>query len=721
MKLSAIRNSYKNKAGHFDTHVTRNMHFGLCLMLVTMSTASFASDPVEYSVTVNATTNASIKAKQTLVGIEVETTGHSIVGGGLSSQMLFDSSFEDPKDDPSFSSSVNRPACPGPCHWSYSPGASIVIGAAFNGNRSVILQPASRVSSAGLYGRGLSLVAGSRYEGYLFAKAASDAVLTIGLSTHCVLPDIRTGSTLRLAVTASEWTMVNFSLPFSSSTSTPLGCLYLEASSAAVQVDQVFLEHMDGLWRKGSAESMHLRGDVTDALLLRDETTGAVGLQALRLNGGMIGDTTYVWKNLRGPAWSRPVASGSGSWTNYQSYPFAMFDALELAEKAGVGLIMLGINVWHETPETARDLVDYLFGDNTTTYGALRAADGHLAPYNASHIIIELGNEETKAAYWDVARPILTAMRTQCASLYQQNKSAGGQELTALKWSIMYCAWGLAHCNATIVERIAADTASIASSMVWDQHDGAKNFEWPDFFFKQHGAFLALLRGNGWTQDEALIIGETNCGGRPSLPMAVCSSLNRALVYSLFVSDAVRSGYTTSVMPAVWAYATCDSTGMVCGGADGGSAWLQPELVITSSEVIKQPSWYAHRLISHNWGDVVLPVSPNRTTDSSDPTTFLDVLALSREADGSVAILATYTGNQTRTLHVTAVLGTAGRVCDGNVRSEVLSAANISAINTQADPNNVVPTKGEVVVADGVATMVLLPHSISTFTLRRCK
>jgi hypothetical protein len=203
--------------------------------------------------------------------------------------------------------------------------------------------------------------------------------------------------------------------------------------------------------------------------------------------------------------------------------------------------------------------------------------------------------------------------------------------------------------------------------------------------------------------------------------MAVCSSLNRAIVFALFVSDAVRSGYTTSVMPAVWAYASCDPAGMVCGGGDGNSAWLQPELVLTSSDVIKQPSWYAHRLISHSWGDLVLPVSPNRTTDDGDPSTFLDLLALSREADGSVAILATYTGNQTRTLHVKVVLGAAGRVCEGVVGSEVLSAVNISAINTQAAPSNVVPIKGKVVVADGVATIALLPHSVSTFLLQRCK
>ena len=42
--------------------------------------------------------NVTIDALSTTVGVELEAVGHSIVGGGLSSQLLFDASFEDPKD-----------------------------------------------------------------------------------------------------------------------------------------------------------------------------------------------------------------------------------------------------------------------------------------------------------------------------------------------------------------------------------------------------------------------------------------------------------------------------------------------------------------------------------------------------------------------------------------------------------------------------------------------
>ena len=186
-----------------------------------------------------------------------------------------------------------------------------------------------------------------------------------------------------------------------------------------------------------------------------------------------------------------------------------------------------------------------------------------------------LGNEETRPDYWDAAQPILVAMRSRCAALHTEGKAARGQDLTGLRWSIMYCAWGVrpataATCNTTIKLRIADDTAAISSSVLWDQHDSSNKLAFPDAQFQRHDSMVAMLRGRGWTQDAPLIIGETNCG---PVPEAVCSSLNRALVYSLFISDAARKGYVASVMPAVWAYAACDAAGMVCGGDDGGTAW----------------------------------------------------------------------------------------------------------------------------------------------------
>ena len=60
------------------------------------------------------------------------------------------------------------------------------------------------------------------------------------------------------------------------------------------------------------------------------------------------------------------------------------------------------------------------------------------------------------------------------------------------------------------------------------------------------------------------------------------------------------------------------------------------------------------------------------------------------------------------------------QACDGDVVSEVLSGANVSAYNSQAEPDKVAPSRGKVVVTHGVARSTLLPHSLSVFTLRRC-
>ncbi len=43
------------------------------------------------------------------------------------------------------------------------------------------------------------------------------------------------------------------------------------------------------------------------------------------------------------------------------------------------------------SPEDWADLVEYLFGNATTTWGAQRYMDGHPAPYRATYF--EIGNE----------------------------------------------------------------------------------------------------------------------------------------------------------------------------------------------------------------------------------------------------------------------------------------------------------------------------------------
>ncbi len=56
-----------------------------------------------------------------------------------------------------------------------------------------------------------------------------------------------------------------------------------------------------------------------------------------------------------------------------------------------------------------------------------------------------------------------------------------------------------------------------------------------------------------------------------------------ALRYGLYTHLAARRGYVGSVSPAVWAYATCDANGTVCGATDGQNDWPQAALIVTPS------------------------------------------------------------------------------------------------------------------------------------------
>ena len=238
----------------------------LRLLLLAGATARSAV-PVDVRTTVNVADPVD-NAAQTLIGVELEAVGHGIVGGGLSSQMIFDGSFEDPKD-----------AGATPAHWRFTGGGVDHAAPAFNGNASARLavaqgaQGTARAESSGLYRRGLSLKRGKTYAGWVALRCSVGAVVRAGLAP---------GSGAPLAPSAplacgEEWALANFSLAWDAPT-TNRGAWAVEltggASAAWASVDVIFVECVDELWR-----GMHVRSDVADALTLGGK------LQSIRLDG----------------------------------------------------------------------------------------------------------------------------------------------------------------------------------------------------------------------------------------------------------------------------------------------------------------------------------------------------------------------------------------------------------------------------------------------------
>ena len=112
-------------------------------------------------------------------------------------------------------------------------------------------------------------------------------------------------------------------------------------------------------------------------------------------------DDTFQWKKTIGPIEERP-GHMSHNW-HYRSSDGLGFDEyLQLAEDMGAAplfVVNVGLGHGYYIPmedldtlvQNTLDAIEYANGDGSTTFGAMRIKNGHVAPYNLK--FIEIGNE----------------------------------------------------------------------------------------------------------------------------------------------------------------------------------------------------------------------------------------------------------------------------------------------------------------------------------------
>lgn len=116
----------------------------------------------------------------------------------------------------------------------------------------------------------------------------------------------------------------------------------------------------------------------------------SLGIRSLRYPGGILVDT-FEWPLAIGPLVSRGEALGD--FGKRQTPSFGLDEFLALCESEGLEPL-LQVNVL-DTPQHAAELVEYVNGPATSTFGAMRAANGHPAPWGVTYW--ELGNEPSFA------------------------------------------------------------------------------------------------------------------------------------------------------------------------------------------------------------------------------------------------------------------------------------------------------------------------------------
>jgi alpha-L-arabinofuranosidase len=113
-----------------------------------------------------------------------------------------------------------------------------------------------------------------------------------------------------------------------------------------------------------------------------------MGIQMIR-QGGTVSQT-FTWKDWRGAPWAR--ASLGHVWGDSLVSGWGPFEFIDMANAIGIVPV---VTLAYDTNSAAdwADLVEYLWADDTTTWGSVRIHnDSHAAPFNIT--IFEIGNEE---------------------------------------------------------------------------------------------------------------------------------------------------------------------------------------------------------------------------------------------------------------------------------------------------------------------------------------
>ena len=137
-----------------------------------------------------------------------------------------------------------------------------------------------------------------------------------------------------------------------------------------------------------------------------------MGITSIRLGGGFASESYYFWKHWRGLPENR--GDLGAKWGSDLMSGFGPFEALQLGEETGIEIVVDtaaeasavhhgGVAyAWKEpccnTTDLA-DLIEYVVGDENTTWGKLRIVDrgGKTEPYPLT--FIELGNEQINTRF----------------------------------------------------------------------------------------------------------------------------------------------------------------------------------------------------------------------------------------------------------------------------------------------------------------------------------
>ena len=635
-----------------------------------------------------------------LTGACLEDVNHEVYGG-IYSQMIFGESFEEEPMDirpdltPAFEGLEGTVSCLAEREHlrtsseirSWQPFRRGTARGRFKatqlrarrGVRSQRIEFAGGDGEVGIENRGLNrwgmhVVAGRRYEGTLVAAAEMpdrdpDATVAVHLRLALVTDTADTvafGETVVHVPADGQWHVLSYAIDTTGGTDSGEIAQFevLLSAPATVWVDYVRLE--PGPW--GRFHGLPVRRDIGEALV--DQ-----GLTLLRYGGYMINTdwaheqqvpgSGYRWKKMIGPRHDRPPYRGT--FYRYNSNGFGIIDYIAFCEAAGFVCVPT-LNPM-ETIQDLRDFVEYVNGQVDTPWGALRARDGHPAPFGLRYI--QIGNEE-HARRGPGLPPLVdlayaARIRSTVTALHEKDPA-----IVPILGAGLWANGDGSLRDPQNVGRIRKVVEAVRGfEVLWDVHVNG------DDLMDAHDAAegISLIRR---VIDEAdpdnrigLCVLEEN-GGRHDLQRAL------GHVHNIMTFERLRLVVLDSAANCLQPWQQNDN------------AWDQGQLFFTQSQVWGMPPYYAQQMLSRAYQPFLVE------SEASDARAMLDVVATRSETGDVVVLKILNLGSEP----VGCTLKLQGREPVAGEVSVTTLTGPLDAENTPEAPERIVPEE-RVVAWDG--------------------
>ena len=377
---------------HTDLEAYRNMQYSVTAQSFAEKNAGLR--PVNVSLSINIENKKKISDK--LVGVFFEDLNYA-ADGGLYAELIQNRGFE--------YSAKDRREWNSASYWKSSNGKLQIESKEpvhENNPHYAVLQKDEQLLNEGF--DGIAVTAGEKYDLSLFARSANKGSLSVVLTDS---NGAKVSNEITIAANTSSWKQYQSALTANASVKHARLTITAKKQATAVDVVSLFPQKTFRNRRNG------LRADLAQAI-------ADIKPRFVRFPGGCLAhgngiDNIYRWKNSIGKLEERKP--DFNLWGYHQTMGLGYYEYFQFCEDIGaepLPVLAAGVpcqNSSHhhqtgiagqqggipfsEMDEYIRDILDLIEWANTdkkTTWGKLRAAAGHPAPFNLKYIGI--GNED---------------------------------------------------------------------------------------------------------------------------------------------------------------------------------------------------------------------------------------------------------------------------------------------------------------------------------------